>query len=729
MRGSKLEITNLFIQRNLQTVHTFQHRNVLYPRFGSANPLAPLPQDVLEILDREPDDVSTLTDERRLSLLSEVESFQQILDVPLNNDPPKRPVGYDNHRLIVFPEDYQSQAIQHVTAAQALKVPTKQQIKDITADSPLDFTVPIQKAEAFSVAENTKAFMDLQKDAQARLLVSSGLQPSMIGKNWKAVWGLEKTTRDILQNFFDGHNGTLEGTKIQVRRDTATGKYKVLITGLGQYDYEKAYLLGGTSKSKDKSKAGNYGEGLKVLSLNLLRDFGADAVRMASANWQMTYTMPEEQGGEPKMFRHLEELETPQSGNYLEFTTTSTELVEQLFKSLNYFYHPYNPDFTGTVISTPFGGIAVSANPSTQNGNVYIARQRFAYETEDNWEGPLEGASVWTNEKSIEKGRDRTAVHKSELDKAMANIVKGLSDNDLVYALKALEEQWDAADKTTINTIVALIVKQMLDRKLTTTFDEKYYAGNKNRISYNVTSNLGSMGYKFCPEQFVYIGMTPLEDWHKYFANFKMIEPSPGEKQRIQILHKLMQDFVVELKDTSYKPFDTEDIVKPIYVFDQGDQSGPDKLVQGRARYNAIWMGNRVLRSPLYEVFNIYAHELMHKHGDDGSHAFSNIYDKYIPMMTEMMSTSPRFNKLFQECEVLWKESIEREAPFKPETATPSTPQNITSAADIPASDLSDNRILKYLTPASKRLEIMQEFKEHPLLQKLMSSIGVLADE
>jgi hypothetical protein len=564
--------------------------------------------------------------------LAELETFKQFRYVPLDNNPPQRPVGCHGNRLVVLPEDYQSASIQQVAAVQELKVPSKQYIENLTAELSLDFTVPIEKPESFSVAENNNAFMNLEKDLKAKLLVSSGLQPSMIGKDWKAVWGLENTTRDILQNFFDGHNGTLEGTRIQVRRDVATGKFKVLITGLGQYDYEKAYLLGGTSKAKDKTKAGNYGEGLKVLSLNLLRDFGADAVRMASANWQMTYTMPKEQKGKPKMFRHLEALKTPQVGNYLEFTTTSPDLVEQLFKSFNYFYHPYNPDFTGTVIRSPYGGIAVYDNPDTQKGNIYISRQRFAYEKEENWEGPLDGISVWTNEKTIEKGRDRTAVNASELNAALAKIIEGLPDDDLIYALKSMEKQWNAQDKTMVSRVVKLMVKQISRRRLATTFNEKYYAGDGYFIASNIKSVLQSMGYCFLPSEFQDIGVTPLNDWYKYFANFKMIEPTPGEKLRIHILHKLMLDFVTASKNTS-NTFHAEDIAKPIYIYDQGTQQGPDRMVQGRARFNAIWLGNQLLKYPLYQVLNVYAHELMHKHGDDGSFGFSHAFERYIPLM------------------------------------------------------------------------------------------------
>lgn len=636
------------------------------PRFAANKPFSPfLGSDILEILNRQPvpaTEVKTLSHPLRQQLLSELAPFTQLLDVPLENEPPKRPVGVKDFRLVELPENYQSPSIQTVQTVQPLEIPSLTSIKEIDPGKPLVFNVPIQNQSQFSVAQNDKAFMDPVNDIQANRLVSGGLQPSIIGKNWKAVWGIEKTCRDILQNFFDGHNGTLEGTSFKISKDKTTGKYNVMITGLGQYDYEKAYLLGGTSKAKDATKAGNYGEGLKVLSLNLLRDFGADSVRMASANWQMTYTLPESQDGEPKMFRHLELLKKPQDGNYLTFTTDRPELVEQLFKSLNYFYHPYNPDFFGTLIHTPHGGLAIYNNDKNRKGNVYLSRQRFAYEHENNWEGTLNGFTVWTNAKSIDKGRDRGAVHAAELNEAIGKIIQELPDNDLVHALQLLEKSWDAAEDSPLGHVIQLITSQMRSRKLAMRFDEKYYAGGQDRVSYDIGAILRSMGYEFRNHRFQAIGMTPLEQWPLYFANFKMIEPTPGEKQRLQILKKLMHEFILEAGQNAGCPIALQDVAKPVYIYDQGAQTGPDKMVEGRARFNATWLGNTTLREPLAKVFNVYAHELMHKHGDDGSYPFRRAYEAYIPMLTQLIATFPAFFHKMQAYEILWQETIEHES-------------------------------------------------------------------
>jgi hypothetical protein len=612
--------------------------------------------EMLKVLSQKPLTFEKLNEERREVLLAEIASFQQARDLPLDNNPPERPIGVDDTHLITIPTNYKSEKINRVQIDSSITVPSKDQISQMALGEKISFCMPIKNLSTFSVEQNPNSHMDLENDEEAIELVKGGVQPSMIGKNWKAIWGKEKTSRDILQNFFDGHNGTLEGVKIEIQRDLTSGAYKVLITGMAKYDYQKAYLLGGTSKAEDPTKAGNFGEGLKVLALNLLRDFGADYVQMASDNWRMTYTMPAKQIGEPKMFRHLESVPLQNPGNYLEFTTNSIDLLEQIFKSLNYFYHPYNPDFCGNLYTTEDGGIAIYDNRS-QNGNIYLARQRFAYEKENNWEGTIPGMSIWTNEKSIDKGRDRTAVTKSELIKIQKKILNGLGDEDLVCLLKFIEPQWKDTTSAT-GEIIGQILDILLKRRISIPFDNKYYAGDSYRLTHDVSCVLRDTGHIFLPLSFHYIGATYIEEWHKYFANFKMIEPTASEKFRIQILHKLMSDFANELGKESHL-FNWQDLLKPIYIYDQGQQRGPDKLVQGRARFDAIWLGNNLLASELHNTFNIYAHELMHKYGDDGSGGFRLAYTRYIPQILQMLATTS-FGKLFKEAEILWNQSLNK---------------------------------------------------------------------
>ncbi|MBY0405615.1 MAG: hypothetical protein K2X66_17060, partial [Cyanobacteria bacterium] len=324
--------------------------------------------------------------------------------------------------------------------------------------------------------------------------------------------------------------------------------------------------------------------------------------------------------------------------------------------------------------------------------------------------------------KSVDKGRDRMAVHQHELDQVVYKIIEELSDEDLVHGVLSLEEHWNALNKSVMGKIVRQMVNTMSRRQLAIPFDEKYYAGYKEHVPYEITHNLTQMGIKFLDDSFQYIGATPLKDWHKYFANFKMITPSPGEKQRIQILHKLMLAFLIEgtqpnaekgipSASSNHYPIELKDCFKPIYVFDQAGVTGPDKLVQGRARYNATWFGNSTLRLPLAEAFNVYAHELMHKHGDDGSTEFSNAYDAYMVLLMEKMTASSRFLEQLHQCEVLWNESIEKEPPPDPKVVSSPVRGIVPSFSTSPLGEtliLEGFPVIKQLEPPRIHQPVMQ---------------------
>ena len=84
------------------------------------------------------------------------------------------------------------------------------------------------------------------------------------------LWDNNKIARDLLQNFYDGHGQTLDGVKVNVT-PSADGKYTVKIEGKSTFSPDKAILLGESSKKDNANAAGNYGEGLKMVVLKLLR--------------------------------------------------------------------------------------------------------------------------------------------------------------------------------------------------------------------------------------------------------------------------------------------------------------------------------------------------------------------------------------------------------------------------------------------------------------------------
>lgn len=103
-------------------------------------------------------------------------------------------------------------------------------------------------------------------------------------------WNNDKIARDVLQNFYDGHGQTLDGVQLTFT-PTANGRYKVRIKGDSTYTVDKAVYIGESTKRDNAKAAGNYGEGLKMSVLKLLKDGGASEVNIGSDNWKLTYNL------------------------------------------------------------------------------------------------------------------------------------------------------------------------------------------------------------------------------------------------------------------------------------------------------------------------------------------------------------------------------------------------------------------------------------------------------
>ena len=97
--------------------------------------------------------------------------------------------------------------------------------------------------------------------------------------------------RDILQNFYDGHGGTLDGVKIDIQK--VDGKYKVKISGESEYNYFYLKNIAASSKTGDENQAGGYGEGAKMASKSLLGAYVTDKITFASGDWAMDFAREE----------------------------------------------------------------------------------------------------------------------------------------------------------------------------------------------------------------------------------------------------------------------------------------------------------------------------------------------------------------------------------------------------------------------------------------------------
>ena len=153
-------------------------------------------------------------------------------------------------------------------------------------------------------------------------------QPTNISESYadSVKWDNDKIARDVLQNFYDGHGQTLDGVRLHFE-PTRTGKYKVRIEGKSTYTPDKAVYIGESTKRNDAKAAGNYGEGLKMATLKLLKDGGAQDVKIASDNWKVTYSLDKGNLSDKRVLSYSLDKTDKYNGNYIEFETSDKELL------------------------------------------------------------------------------------------------------------------------------------------------------------------------------------------------------------------------------------------------------------------------------------------------------------------------------------------------------------------------------------------------------------------
>lgn len=452
--------------------------------------------------------------------------------------------------LIELPKNFQPKFPRRKRIRAPYALPNLRELSRLRQGKTLSINIPPLKAENLKVRPpKVSPYMDMTPGSVSAKMVKAGLQPSEIAEEYQANWSAEKVSRDILQNFFDSHGQTLEGVRIDIQRLSdlkGVPNYRVQIFGQGQYDYEKAFVLGASDKQGDDDNAGGYGEGLKIIALNLLRDYQAEFVKVSSANWAMSYTLPKNQeadGHTPKLFNHLEHLAQPAEqpkGNYFEFATTSPEFIEKLVKATNYFYHPYHPDFQEQSYENQVGGFKLL--PSGQKGNAYIALQRYEYQRKGAWDNNLPELTIWKRTKSekAKVDRDRTHLSESEVETVLRAIIDKMPAQEVVHTLWALEPYWKrntpGSLKRTMTDRLTLRLKN--EHKAKMVFPPKYLAGNLSSISqdlkgytYKEEEWLAKKGFIVCSEEFGSIGMRLASD---VLAEIKPAAFKPKEEEKVE---------------------------------------------------------------------------------------------------------------------------------------------------------------------------------------------------
>ena len=460
-------------------------------------------------------------------------------------------------------------------------------------------------------------------------------QPTNISESYADAvkWDNDKIARDILQNFYDGHGQTLDGVRLHFE-PAGTGKYKVRIEGKSTYTPDKAVYIGESTKRNDAKAAGNYGEGLKMATLKLLKDGGAQDVKIASDNWKVTYSLDKGNLSDKRVLSYSLDKTDKYNGNYIEFETSDKELLTSLRSSLNRFYSSGNthfkcPDFENEIIG-------IKNLPKGEKGGIYIAGQRFEFDWK--YDG-LDDIAIFIKEKPpvdvLDPSRDRTSLNTSNLEEIAKWLARSqrMSNDDKIKMLKSLENYWDEKgyfSKHPMDNFIERFLgytnwssdKSQLHIK----FPEKYVA--YSNASQDVVIDLKMNGYKVCKEDFSKLGMPTIRDLLGDARAHDVVIPNDIQKKKILILKEALNILSPSLKD---KHFTADELDTKIYLFDR--TSAKDSKMYSDCNAEAItdkgvskgfWIDKSYLdKSSFSDVLETALHELSHKAGGDESAEFS----------------------------------------------------------------------------------------------------------
>lgn len=441
-------------------------------------------------------------------------------------------------------------------------------------------------------------------------------------------WDNNKIARDILQNFFDGHGQTLDGVRFSFV-PVGNGKYKVRISGDSSYTADKALILGESTKRNDARAAGNYGEGLKMSALKLLKDSGADNVKFASDNWELSYSLGKGDLSDSRLLGFSIDKVTPIEGNYIEFETSDKNLLETFRTSINRFYHSGNEHFKCPDFENDLVGIKL-LQPG-QKGGIYVAGQRFEFD--NNYDG-LEDAVIFLKEKpavsNFDPSRDRTSMDIYDFMRISSWLSdeSRMSQDDKVKMLKALDKFWGAKGlgKHPLDYFVEYFASALERSNIHIKFPSNYIAYSP--ATEELVLDLQLKGYRICKEEFADLGMPTIKELMGDARAHEVVVPNEKETKKIMILKEAIQVLSRSLKD---KHFTEDELNTKIFLFN--NKSEKDKKLYNDTLAEAIteagfsrgfWIDKEYLNTANFsDVLETALHELSHKAGGDESSTFS----------------------------------------------------------------------------------------------------------
>lgn len=431
-------------------------------------------------------------------------------------------------------------------------------------------------------------------------------------ESYGVQWDEEKIARDLLQNFFDANDYTLDGVTIDVKKDER-GLWKVVLEGKKGYDFRELLHLGGTTKEEDTRAAGGFGEGAKISAFLLLRDHNVSSVQFGANDWTMEFylkNLPREQYTKPTRGLHVRlSVHEPRDKSVVQFTTDDARTAAAISAARDLFYHSKNPDFQNPTLSNEFGGIKVFEYK--QKGNFYEAGQRRHVDRKNLW-NTVEGLTIWTNRKTeAPKDRDRGMYASYELPSIVFRpFVESLTQEqvrDLIVNLKpfwVVPERIYEAPRDAAN-LLEILADRAEKEHIAIPFDDSNIAISSRYEREPAEKLLEENGFTLNLPLFLRLGMPSAFTAYRKFIEREhiLVESSQEEIGKIQFLESLAQ--MIQQVNPGLLPSN----LPPVRLYNQTKEKS---IVHGYFATDFILLSQEALQGDLAHAVMVYFHELAH---------------------------------------------------------------------------------------------------------------------
>jgi len=463
----------------------------------------------------------------------------------------------------------------------------------------------------------------------------------------KTNWSNSKIARDIMQNFYDGNGHTLEGVNIEVTK-TPEGKYLVKISGEGNYDYDRLESLGNSSKDGDSSNAGAFGEGTRIVAVNLLARPDTKNIKYACGEWEMNFGRSSDDIQTADMTQTLNKNNQKVKGNYIKFETADEELVKEILNSKDYFYQPYNKDFQNFDYENEFFGFKLLPN---EKGNVYVVQR---YETQDGIENSLENLSLvfkkMPNDPEITEkndgqefeigtGRDRILLSERKIGELISRYLKTVPDEELMQTLATMKDSWIVSKEKTPNKMLLPLIEEAKSRKLGFAFEEPDTKTKKIMQAFGIGLKYMAVPEVASPndiEMIRLMGYTPvihelagmgIQEFARPNENQKQpIVPTQRELQKLQLVSEAVGVIKDNLELENYDHISDKEALAPTIIVENGtDPNEAAEAILSNGELKGEWMTRAHLECERFTtLLSTKLHEITHKYGGDISSSFSD---------------------------------------------------------------------------------------------------------